>query len=215
VDRRIVLANVLTPVARPRGRTRQLALEISERIIAKQGVDALKLKDIADEIGIQVPSLYKHFQSRHDILMSISAAYIAALAVLFEIDDARTTEENLIVGIQELVELFALHPAWMRLQLRDYSSVEGTEALSRYTGGIKKLGTEGQLGGFVMRLDTLLQDGVRSGDFRPVQPADFSNILFGTLCFQVAGFGGKILTKTQTHRLQTMMVDTLLRYVKA
>jgi AcrR family transcriptional regulator len=215
MDRRFVLAKVLTPMARPRGRTRQLALEISERIIAKEGVDALKLKDIAEEIGIQVPSLYKHFHSRDDILISISAAYIAALAVLFEIDTSRSTEANLIAGIQELVELFAQHPAWMRLQLRDYSSVEGTEALSRYTGGIRKLGTEGQLGGFVKRLEKLLKSGVRSGDFRSVQPLDFSNILFGTLCFQVASYGGKVLTGRQTQRLQAQMVDTLLRYVKA
>ncbi len=209
------MANLLTPAARPRGRTRQLTLEISERIIAKEGVDALKLKDIADEIGIQVPSLYKHFQSRDDILISISAAYIAALAVLFEIDDTRSTEENLTVGIRKLVELYALHPAWMRLQLRDYSSMEGKEALSRYTGGVKKLGTEGQLSGFVMRLDKLLKDGVRSGGFRPVKPLDFSNILFGTLCFQVAGFGGKILSKAETRKLQALMVDTLLRFIKA
>lgn len=177
-------------------------------------MDALKLKDIADEIGIQVPSLYKHFQSRDDILFSISAAYIEALAVLFEIDETRSTEENLTNGIEKLVELYALHPAWVRLQLRDYSSIEGTEALSRYTGGVRKLGTEGQLGDFVMRLEKLLNNGVNSGDFRVVKPLDFSNILFGTLCFQVAGFGGKILNKAETQGLQTLMVDTLLRYVK-
>ena len=213
--RRIDLENLLTSTVRPRGRTRQLTLDIAEKTIAREGVDALKLKDIADEIGIQVPSLYKHFQSRDDILISISAAYITALSVLFEIDDSRTTERNLIAGIEKLVELYAQHPAWMRLQLRDYSNIEGKEALSRYTGGIKKLATQGQLGGFVTRLEKLLRAGVASGAFRTVEPMHFSNILFGTLCFQVSGYGGKILSKAETQSLQALMVDILLRFVKA
>ncbi len=199
---------------RPRGRTKQLALEIAERIVAIEGVEGLKLKKIADEIGIQVPSLYKQFDGRDAILRALSGKYIADLATLFEFDDLDDPQAALVRGVRDLVELYARHPAWMRLQLRDYSSAEGVEALSRYTGGIAKLATKGHLKGFSTRVRRILRKGAEIGTFRDVMDVDFINLLFGTVCFQVTWFGGKVPDKKKIERLQDVMVDMTLRFLK-
>jgi AcrR family transcriptional regulator len=201
-------------VRRPRGRTKQLALEIAERIVALEGVEGLKLKTIADEIGIQVPSLYKQFDGRDAILRALSEKYIADLAIQFEFDDLDDPQAVMARGIRGLVELYARHPAWMRLQLRDYSSAEGVEALSRYTGGVAKLATRGHLKGFSTRVRRLLQEGAATGTFRDVKEVDFINLLFGTVCFQVNWFGGKVPNKKKIERLQDVMVDMTLRFLK-
>ena len=199
---------------RPRGRTKQLALEIAERIVAIEGVEGLKLKKIADEIGIQVPSLYKQFDGRDAILRALSEKYIANLALQFEFDDLDDPQAVMVRSVRDLVELYARHPAWMRLQLRDYSSAEGVEALSRYTGGIAKLATKGHLKGFSTRVRRILQKGAETGAFRDVMDVDFINLLFGTVCFQVNWFGGKVPNKQKIERLQDVTVDMTLRFLK-
>jgi len=200
-------------VRRPRGRTKQLALEIAERIVAVEGVEGLKLKKIADEIDIQVPSLYKQFDGKDAILRALSERYIADLATQFEFDDLDNPQAVMVRGVRDLVELYAEHPAWMRLQLRDYSSAEGVEALSRYTGGVVKLATTGHLKGFLTRVRRILQEGAEIGVFREVMDVDFINLLFGTVCFQVTRFGGKVPNKKKIERLQDVMVDMILRFL--
>lgn len=182
--------------------------------MAAEGVDGLKLKTIADEIGIQVPSLYKQFDGREAILRALSEKYVADLSTLFEFDDLEDPEAILAEGVQALVEIYALHPAWMRLQLRDYSSAEGVEALSRYTGGVVKLATEGHLKGFTTRLTQILRTGAKMGVFRKVNPVDLTSLLFGTLCFQITWFGGNVPKKKEIVRLQDQMVDVTLRFLR-
>ena len=199
---------------RPRGRTRRLALEIAERIVAVEGVGGLRLKKIADEIGIQTPSLYKHFDGREAILRALSEKYVADLATQFDFDELSDPQEVLIRGVRSIVELYALHPAWTRLQMRDYSSAEGVEALSRYTGGLEKVATEGPLKGFATRVRGILQEGARIGVFREVFVADFINVLLGSLSFKIIWLGGKVPPKKEIERLQDMMEDVVLRFVR-
>lgn len=199
---------------RPRGRTRRLALEIAERIVAVEGVGGLRLKKIADEIGIQTPSLYKHFDGREAILRALSEKYVADLATQFDFDELSDPQEVLIRGVRSIVELYALHPAWTRLQMRDYSSAEGVEALSRYTGGLEKVATEGPLKGFATRVRKILQEGARIGVFREVFVADFINVLLGSLSFKIIWLGGKVPPKKEIERLQDMMEDVVLRFVR-
>jgi AcrR family transcriptional regulator len=182
--------------------------------VATEGVDGLKLKAIADEIGIQVPSLYKQFDGREAILRALSEKYVADLATQFDFDELTDPQEVLIRGVRGIVELYALHPAWTRLQMRDYSSAEGVEALSRYTGGLERVATEGPLKGFATRVREILDEGARIGVFREVLVADFINVLLGSLSFKIVWLGGKVPHKKEIERLQDMMVDVILRFVR-
>ncbi|HBM17410.1 MAG TPA: hypothetical protein DD381_13870 [Lentisphaeria bacterium] len=46
-------------------------LEASVRLAAKNGVQAMTIKNISSEIGLTEAALYRHFQSKRDILLGI------------------------------------------------------------------------------------------------------------------------------------------------
>jgi AcrR family transcriptional regulator len=44
-------------------------------IIAKKGIQQLTIKNISKEIGISEPGIYRHFESKMDILLAILAQF--------------------------------------------------------------------------------------------------------------------------------------------
>ena len=51
--------------------TKEQILEESLSLFAQRGYDAVRVKEIADAVGIKAPSLYKHFKSKQDIFNAI------------------------------------------------------------------------------------------------------------------------------------------------
>jgi len=47
--------------------TRERILEVAEEIIARHGMEGLRLKDVAESVGIQPPSVFTHFDGREAI----------------------------------------------------------------------------------------------------------------------------------------------------
>lgn len=59
---------VRRPLAPPKRSNRVAeAVAASHRILEKEGVDALTMRRVAGEMGIQAPSLYKHFSGKADL----------------------------------------------------------------------------------------------------------------------------------------------------
>jgi AcrR family transcriptional regulator len=46
-------------------------VNVAIRLIAEKGMPYLTIKHIAEEIGISEPAIYRHFNSKHDILMAV------------------------------------------------------------------------------------------------------------------------------------------------
>ncbi len=53
----------------PAARSRRVAeaVDVAGRILEDEGADALTMRRVADEMGIQAPSLYKHFSGKADL----------------------------------------------------------------------------------------------------------------------------------------------------
>ena len=60
--------------------TDELIVDTAERIVAEKGVEGLRLKDIAEEVGIKMPSLYSHFDSRSQIIERIGDRAVKSLS---------------------------------------------------------------------------------------------------------------------------------------
>jgi TetR/AcrR family transcriptional regulator len=90
-------------------RTRELILAAAEARFAAKGYDATSLGDIADDVGIRAPSLYKHFESKR-------ALYLAVVERL--LDPYFALLDNLLVEPKDASEAAANLEAVMAQYLR-------------------------------------------------------------------------------------------------
>jgi AcrR family transcriptional regulator len=91
-------------------------IDIATQIIATHGVKGLTIKAIAGELGVTEPALYRHFNSKHDILQTLIACYAE------EVDASIATAQVHAAGLDQIMEYFtyreeqyASAPEWARL----------------------------------------------------------------------------------------------------
>lgn len=90
--------------------TRERILEAAEHLFAEKGYEATTLRDVAAEVGIQNPSLYKHFENKAEIYEGVLDRAVRPV-----LDDYWDTEDE----IEKVVALLAARPTVCRLLLRE------------------------------------------------------------------------------------------------
>jgi len=93
---------------------REEILAAAERVLEREGVAALTMRRLADELGIQAPSLYKHVRSKEEIVTGLQARALQAQAAAF-------------AGHDDLGTLAAAYREWALAHPRLY------ELLSRHS----------------------------------------------------------------------------------
>jgi AcrR family transcriptional regulator len=117
---------------KPRRRnTKERIIDEAEALAAFHGIEHLKLQDVADKIGIKLPSVYAHFSGREDILHAMSARIHRALTQLFICKTQDDPRESLRKGSADLVSLMIRNPSYFRLMLRDLSVPLGYDPVNR------------------------------------------------------------------------------------
>jgi AcrR family transcriptional regulator len=166
---------------------RQRILDEAERLIAVKGVYGFTLRDIAAPLGVQVPAIYKHYESRDDVLIEVSRRFIGLLACQFEIRPELRPVAALRAALETFVELMMGHPAYARLALVDFATPGGgMEYVKLAAGGsFKENFVRGPLAAMHSRLRKLLQAGVRSGEFRRVDAMDVYRLLKASLLIRL------------------------------
>lgn len=118
--------------SKPRRRnTKERIIDEAEVLAAFHGIEHLKLQDVADKIGIKLPSVYAHFSGREDILHAMSARIHRAMTHLFIHKQQDDPRDSLRRGADELVKLMFGHPSYFRLMLRDLSVPLGYDPINR------------------------------------------------------------------------------------
>jgi AcrR family transcriptional regulator len=167
--------------------TRQRILNEAERLIAVRGVDGFTLRDIAAPLGVQVPAIYKHYKSRDDVLIELCRRYITLLAAQFELRPELSPSAALHAALDAFVELMMKHPAYVRLALVDFATPGGGMDYVKLAAGgsFKENFFGGPLAALHVRLRKLLQLGVRSGEFRRVDPSDVYRLIKASILIRL------------------------------
>jgi AcrR family transcriptional regulator len=169
--------------------TRDLILDEAERLIALKGVNGFTLKDIVDPLGVQVPSIYKHYSSRDDVLVALSRRFIARLSQQFYYPPEALAQPT--STLREVVLDFArfhiAHPAYVRLSLVDFATPEGGVEYIRLAAGgpFRENLSKGPLSAVHRRLRKLLAAGQRAGEFRNVSGLDFFRVIKSSLLLRL------------------------------
>ena len=164
--------------------TAEMILLEAERIIAEEGIDGLRLKNVAEAIGIKLPAIYAHYYGFHDILTSISTRLYDKLADHYQYNPEHPVEQQLFAGIRENVEFFIRHPAYARIELRDLERPGGLRAVNIALGNVPE--EEDITSHLVTRLDAMLKRGAKEGIFRSVTVEHFLEVKRGVLLMKVA-----------------------------
>jgi AcrR family transcriptional regulator len=167
--------------------TRERILNEVERLIALHGVYGFKLRDVAERLELQVPAIYKHYQSRDDVLVEVSRRFINQLAMQFQSSAALAPDAALRASLNGFVEFKVLNPAYVRLALVDFATPDGgMEYVKRAAGGsFEENFAAGPLSDMHRRLRSQLTAGTRTGVFRRVSALDFYRVVKSALLIRL------------------------------
>ena len=180
--------------------TRDRILDEVERLIATKGVYGFKLRDVADRLDLQVPAIYKHYQSRDDVLVEVSRRFVSLLGAQFDASADEEPGTALRSSLNRFVEFKMFHPAYVRLALVDFATPDGgMEYVKRAAGGsFEDNFSAGPLAAMHARLRKLLQAGVRAKRFRRVDATDFYRIVKSALLIRLVFPNDELLLRRPT-----------------
>jgi AcrR family transcriptional regulator len=76
-------------------------LDVAERLLTAEGLPALTMRRVADEMGIRAPSLYKHVRSKEDIEAGLQERALVSMA-------------KALAPARDLPALAAVYRSWAR-----------------------------------------------------------------------------------------------------
>ncbi|MBK6674432.1 MAG: TetR/AcrR family transcriptional regulator [Proteobacteria bacterium] len=222
--------NVPTPVRQKKSgsptrpavtQTSERILDEAERLIATRGVFGFALKDIADPLRVRVPAIYKHYESRDDVLVAVARRFVALLSKQFSYDLAALSHptQTLQSVIEEFARFHLAHPAYVRLSLIDFATPDGGSEYIRLAAGgpFRSNLNAGPLAPMHRRLRQLLAAGAKSGVFREINEVDFyrliKSVLLVRLVFPDDLLGTKPVSAAGRRKVERMLWETALRHV--
>lgn len=176
-----------TPIATPRRRnTKERIIDEAEKLASIHGIEHLKLQDVADKIGIKLPSVYAHFSGREDILAAMGARINRAFTQMFLAKTGEPPVDALQRGALELAEFLGTNPAYFRLMLRDLSVPLGYDPINRRFTLSHGNSIPAELRDMQERIRKMLEQGQQIGAIKPLEAQDFLSSLIGTLVVKLS-----------------------------
>lgn len=85
---------------------REAVVRAALRLLDRVGLDALTVRRLAEELGVQNPALYWHFKSKQELLDQMAAAMLADAFAAVETLDARAAEASWADWLADLAQAF-------------------------------------------------------------------------------------------------------------
>lgn len=161
--------------------TRERILLEAERLIALQGVDGLRLQDIAEAVGIRPPSVFAHFKGLPAIIETVFRRVLEDLDAAIATDPNTPPQEAIETLCTSVVDFLAQDPAHVRLMLQQFASGSATSnVLQAFPSGrtlVKRI---------EQRLDVILSAGQQAGLFRSISGSNFISFMLGGILTRLA-----------------------------
>ena len=106
--------------------TRERVIEAAMRIMDEEGLDAVSMRRVAREVGVEAMSLYHHVEDKEDLLDGICEHVMAEFDFPEPVDD---WAENCRRGARAWRSLLQAHPAVMRLFAEQRGPVRSIDSM--------------------------------------------------------------------------------------
>ena len=161
-------------IQRGRGTVRQQQIiSAAKKLIVKYGSEHVTVKKMAQQIGVSEAAIYRHFNSKKEILSFLLDDVKATLLAGLEMSDG--------VDPLEVIEKALLHQISDSEQRRGMSFLIIAEIISLGDRKLKKKAYQVILD-FLDRLQKLLTIAVESGKIRKdIEPSAMAKMLFGIM----------------------------------
>lgn len=152
-------------------------IEAATRRIDRYGIQNLTIKNLASDINVTEPALYRHFKSKNDILMSLLNYFITRMEnriSSISINKEKSPSENLIDLFNFQFKTFTERPAVVSVifaenifHFDEGLSLKVSQILELMQGYVEKNIVKGQLNGDFSKqihpstLSTILLGGIR------------------------------------------------------
>jgi AcrR family transcriptional regulator len=153
---------------------RDQVLRVAEALFARAGYRGVGLREIAAQVGIRAPSLFKHFESKRALFNAVLLNIFTRLLELARrLEDGGPFPERLQEFIDGYVELVAGDPHVVALIFR--------EMMER--SDVMEPATRGAAYEIYRRIDAFLDAGQRAGQFRAGDRFTFQIALSGAILY--------------------------------
>jgi AcrR family transcriptional regulator len=119
--------------------TRERIVQAALRIMDEEGLEAVSMRRIGRELGVEAMSLYNHVRDKEDILDSICEAVLAE----FRIPDAHEWAEGARLAAREYRRLLLAHPTVITLMSDRKRPFTTAESLRAYEFALEVFRTAG------------------------------------------------------------------------
>jgi len=154
-------------------------IDKSIELIARKGIQGLTIKNLSLEIGITEPAIYRHFNSKTDILLAILDKFEEILFFMDEPGEDRklTAIERLEAIFNRIIEIFSQEPS--------HISVIFSEEIFKNNKVLKERITE-ILRKKRMVIEQIILQGQQEGEIRnDIDSCTLSLIVMGSLRFMI------------------------------
>jgi len=148
---------------------RQQIFDAATKIFTEKGFEGASMREIGKEAGLSIPTMYQYFRSKDDILELIFDTYLTKVEADLRsaIVGKASAAERLIAAIEATFNSLNIHHRQIRIMSHDTKSLR----LPARTAVINRMRQ------YLHIFADIISDGVRSGEFRPVDPELFGNLL--------------------------------------
>ena len=150
-------------------------IETAVSIISKKGIQRLTIKNISGNLGISEPAIYRHFDSKMEILLAILINFKKASKATIQRIHAtgKPPLEQIEMIFSTHFSKFAANPA-LAATLFSEEIFQNDKRLSREVAAIMNLSQE--------TIETLIQKGQKSGEIRTdIREKHLATIILGAL----------------------------------
>lgn len=150
-------------IAGKNGSKKEVISKTASKLFQQKGFSATSMRDIAENIGVEAPSLYNHISSKTELLQEICFR----IANLFN-EHMLGVENSKDVFQVKLKKLITFH---IRMMVTEYESVYISDHEWKHLPEPYLMNFKNQRKLYRTRFGAIISEGIKTNEFKKIEPA--------------------------------------------